>query len=106
MAAHYNRVPRYRLTWPMVERGELQIITPLSPLEMNAMLALLSHRVISSKDLIEAVWPDADTSPEWTASSLSILVRRLKDKGVAINHTRDIGYRLARPDDQVSPQRG
>lgn len=83
----------------MVGRGEVEITTPLTPLEMSLMIALLCNRALSTQDLIERVWPDADTSPEWAATGLSALVRRLKAKGVAIINTADIGYRLADPYD-------
>jgi DNA-binding response OmpR family regulator len=96
MASLSSRLPRYRLTWPMVERGEIEIVTPLTPLEMSATIALLCNpnRILSTADLIECVWPDANREPERANNRIAILIMQLRRKGIRIANRVDVGYRL------------
>lgn len=87
----------YRMTVPMMERGEVAVTVPLSPTESRLMAALIVNRTryLTVADLIECVWPNPDAAPEWEHGFVKLMLHRLRRKGILIENVIGIGYRLA-----------
>ena len=89
-------------------------IVPLRPLPLRLLLVLLEnrHRVVSSEELLAAVWPGTAVSWSALSSALRDLRRALDDSG-ARQHTietlRGRGYRFVAyvhvEDDAIAPGR-
>lgn len=90
------------MTWPQALRREVAVdgrAIRLSPLEHDVVAAILMappDRELSTPDLIERVWPNADTQPECARQVLRSTVSRARRRGVPILSANWKGYSLPR----------
>lgn len=90
------------MTWPQYKRSECQVsgefIVSLSPLETEILSTLLLRypEPVSVNDLIEAVYLDADTEPDWAESTIYQALRHIAHKvgTFRIATHRGIGFRV------------
>lgn len=68
----------------MIERREVEITVHLAPQELRLAMALICNqgRVMTTRDLIECVWPDPDLEPDCGENSIRQLMYRLNKKGI------------------------
>ena len=86
------------MTWPQYLRRECNVTARLSRREAELLATLLMRHPgpVSTSDLIEALYPDPDSEPEFPESEVRRVVSRLRAK-VGRNHivqARSGGYRL------------
>lgn len=72
-----------RMTWPEYRRSEClyygrRVLLCPSLAELLAILLLNRGRAVQSSDLIEALWPNPDLSPDWGQCSVRLRVKRLR----------------------------
>lgn len=90
------------LTWPEYLAGCCRIdgrLTRLSFQEADMLLALLlGHpaRWTTRAMLIDRMWPDPDKQPEAASSHLTVLISKLRRRGVRIENEYGFGYRIPR----------
>lgn len=63
---------------------------------LAAMIMTFPGEVTTISDLIDRVWPEPDTSPEYAARIVTCYVRRLRARGIPIETWHGVGYRLER----------
>lgn len=71
-----------RMTWPNFRRKECWVRVDLSAMETELLSLLLIRRgkYVSKEEIIEVLWPDADTQRLATHSAINIIVKALRDK--------------------------
>lgn len=81
---------RVSMTSPQCHRCEANvdgIVTHLSWMECVLVAHLLvspPHKVLDYETIIEALWPDPDTQALTARNVLSVMLRHLRGKGIAI----------------------
>jgi DNA-binding response OmpR family regulator len=90
------------MTWPEYLAGCCRIngrLTRLTFLQTEILLALLlqkPERLMGQSEMIERIWPDPDSEPEYARGVFTITVMALRRIGVTIEAQRTRGYRIPR----------
>jgi len=76
---------RISMTWPQYCRGECTFDgerIALPPLEAKILMVLLIRRgeVVSTTEMIEAIYPNPDLEPDWAESIIFSKFSHLRDK--------------------------
>lgn len=71
-----------RMSWPQYRRRQCWVRVDLSPHEAEALSLLLLRQghIVPHDDMIETLWPDADTQPLDAARYVAAMLRQLRAK--------------------------
>ena len=71
-----------RMTWPMLQRRECWVKVDLFPQEAELLALLLLRRgqIVTREEIVEVLWPDADTQALTAPHRVDVLLAGLRQK--------------------------
>lgn len=90
------------MTYPQMRRRECAVgdrIVKLMPVTSNLLTLLLMtgpDRFVSSDEIIDELWPNPNTQPEFIWNNVYRHVSILRRAGIAVEHFYRWGYRIPR----------